>query len=78
MKRQSVRAALSFLFVVFALSVLAAQQPAGASSPSQPAIFLCAAQPSHNPDTVTGEELSGAAREKQGGKRMRNLNTRSL
>jgi F-type H+-transporting ATPase subunit b len=72
MKRAIVRAALSFLFVVFALSVLAAQQPAGSSSSSTSANQKQAAsgqeQPSHNPDTVTGEELTGAAEGEAGEK----------
>ncbi len=61
-------AALTFLFVVLAFGVLAAQQPA-ASSPRPPRLPPRARskllppqqQPSSNPDTVTGEELTGAA-----------------
>jgi F-type H+-transporting ATPase subunit b len=59
-------AVLSFLFVVFAFGGLAAQQPAGSSAPSSSSASQKQApsaqqQPSHNPDTVTGEELTGAA-----------------
>jgi len=57
-------AVLSFLFVVFALGILAAQQPAGSSSSSSSASqkqATSAQQPSQNPDTATGEELAGAA-----------------
>ena len=59
-------AALSFLFVVFAFGVLAAQQPAGSSSSSsssasQKQAASAQQQPSQNPDTATGEELTGAA-----------------
>ena len=64
MKPATRLAALSFLFVL-ALGVLAAQQPAGSSSSSASANQAQAASapqpPSHNPDTVTGEELNGAA-----------------
>jgi F-type H+-transporting ATPase subunit b len=66
MKHATLRAALSFLFVVFAFGVLAAQQPAGSSAPSSSSASQKQAptaqqQPSQNPDTVTGEELTGAA-----------------
>jgi F-type H+-transporting ATPase subunit b len=58
-------AALSFLLTIFVCSVLAAQQPAGASSSpasaGQTQTASAQDQPSHNPDTVTSEELSGAA-----------------
>lgn len=58
-------AALSFLFAVFAFGVLAAQQPAGSSSSSSSANQAQAApaqqQPSHNPDTATGDKPKGAA-----------------
>ncbi len=61
MKRVILGAALALVFVVFALGVLAAQQPAGASSPSQQQSSSAQSQPPQNPDTATGEELSGAA-----------------
>lgn len=65
MKFATLRAALSFLFVVLAFGVLAAQQPAGSSSSSSSASQKQAPSaqqpPSQNPDTVTGEELTGAA-----------------
>ena len=59
-------AVLSFLFVVFAFGGLAAQQPAGSSAPSsssasQKQAASAQQQPSQNPDTATGEELTGAA-----------------
>jgi F-type H+-transporting ATPase subunit b len=59
-------AALSLLFVVFAFGVLAAQQPAGSSSSSSSSASQKQAptaqqQGSQNPDTATGEELTGAA-----------------
>lgn len=58
-------AALSFLFVVLVFGVLAAQQPAGSSSssasPNQTQAASPQQQPSHNPDTVSSEELNGAA-----------------
>jgi F-type H+-transporting ATPase subunit b len=59
-------AVLSFLFVVFAFGVLAAQQPAGSSSSSSSSASQKQAptaqqQGSQNPDTATGEELTGAA-----------------
>ena len=65
MKLATLRAALSFLFVVLAFGVLAAQQPAGSSSSSSSASQKQAPStqqpPSQNPDTMTGEELTGAA-----------------
>jgi F-type H+-transporting ATPase subunit b len=66
MKPAARLATLSFLFVVFAFGALAAQQPAGSSSASASAGQTQAAsaqQPpaSQNPDTVTSEELNGAA-----------------
>jgi F-type H+-transporting ATPase subunit b len=63
MKYATRLAALSFLFVVFAFGVLTAQPPAGSSSSaaSQPQAPSAQQQPSHNPDTVTSEELGGAA-----------------
>jgi F-type H+-transporting ATPase subunit b len=59
-------AVLSFLFVVFAFGGLAAQQPAGSSSSSSSSTSQKQAptaqqQGSQNPDTATGEELTGAA-----------------
>jgi F-type H+-transporting ATPase subunit b len=66
MKPATRLATLGFLFVVLALGVLAAQQPAGSSSSSASANQVQGAsvqQPpaSQNPDTVTSEELNGAA-----------------
>lgn len=68
MKRTSYLAVLTFLVVVFALGMLAAQQPAASSPPpsssssaSQKQATSAEQQPSSNPDTVTGEELTGAA-----------------
>jgi len=66
MKPAARLATLSFLFVVLMFGVLAAQQPAGSSSSSASAGQTQAAavqQPpaSQNPDTVTSEELNGAA-----------------
>jgi F-type H+-transporting ATPase subunit b len=64
MKHATRLAALSFLFVVLAFGVLAAQQSAGSSSSSsasQNQGGSAQQQPSHNPDTVTSEELNGAA-----------------
>jgi F-type H+-transporting ATPase subunit b len=65
MKPATRRVALSFLFVVFGLGVLTAQQPAGSSSssasPNQTQTASPQQQSSHNPDTVSSEELNGAA-----------------
>ena len=66
MKPATRLATLSFLFVVLMFGVLAAQQPAGSSSSAASADQTQAAsvqQPpaSQNPDTVTSEELNGAA-----------------
>jgi F-type H+-transporting ATPase subunit b len=67
MKRAALRVALSFLFTVVAFGVLAAQQPAGSSSSTslssanQQQAPSAQQQPSQNPDTVTGEELTGAS-----------------
>ncbi|MFI5118390.1 MAG: hypothetical protein ACHP8B_17015 [Terriglobales bacterium] len=65
MRPATCRAALSFLFVVLVFGVLAAQQPAGSSSssasPNQTQAASAQQQPSHNPDTVSSEELNGAA-----------------
>jgi F-type H+-transporting ATPase subunit b len=65
MKRVILRAALTLLFVVFALAVIAAQQPAASSASSSSSASRqqapSAQQQSQNPDTATGEELTGAA-----------------
>ncbi|MGB7552821.1 MAG: hypothetical protein WBM04_00495 [Candidatus Korobacteraceae bacterium] len=67
MKKQPIllRAALILLFAIFAFGVLAAQQPAGApassSSSASQQQSSSAQQQSQNPDTATGEELTGAA-----------------
>ena len=65
MKRVILGAALALVFVVFALGVLTAQQPAGSSasssSASQQQSSSAQRQPPQNPDTATGEELAGAA-----------------
>src|ERR1039458_3882522 len=64
MKHATRLAGPSFLFVVLAFGVLAAQQSAGSSSSSsasQNQGGSAQQQPSHNPDTVTSEELNGAA-----------------
>jgi F-type H+-transporting ATPase subunit b len=66
MKPATRLAALSFLFAVLAVGVLAAQQPPGSASssasPNQtPAPSAQQPPPSQNPDTVTSEELNGAA-----------------
>ena len=62
-KRATFCVTLNVLFVVFAIGALTAQQPAGSSSPSASQQQAPSAQqpPSQNPDTVTGEELTGAA-----------------
>ena len=65
MKRATRLAVLSFLLLVIAFGVLAAQEPAASSSSSSASANQAQApsaqQPSHNPDTVTGEELDAAA-----------------
>ncbi len=66
MKRVTNLAASVFLFVVFGFAVLAAQQPSApspspSSSANQQQATSAEQQPSNNPDTVTGEELTGAA-----------------
>jgi F-type H+-transporting ATPase subunit b len=69
MKHATLRAILSFLFVVLAVGILAAQQPAASSPPSSSTNQKqapSAQQPSQNPDTVTGEELTSAAENEVG------------
>lgn len=74
MKRVFRGAALTILFMVCAFGILAAQQPAASSSSTsssstsanQPQAPSAQQQPSHNPDTVTGEELTGAAEDEVG------------
>ncbi len=65
MKRAARLTTLSFLFLMFAFGALTAQQPTGSSpsaaSANQAQPTSAQQQPSHNPDTVTREELSGAA-----------------
>ncbi len=64
MKPATRLAALSFLFAVFAFGALAALQPAGPSSSSANQTQAASAQQppaSQNPDTVSSEELNGAA-----------------
>jgi F-type H+-transporting ATPase subunit b len=66
MKRVTRPAALSFLLIVLAFGVLAAQEPAASSSSSSGSANRAPdpsaqPQPSHDPDTVTGEELDAAA-----------------
>ena len=62
-QRATLCVTLCVLFVVLAIGALAAQQPAGSSSPSASQQQAPSAQQpqSQNPDTVTGEELTGAA-----------------
>ncbi len=65
MKRAARLATLSFLFLILAFGALSAQQPTGSSSSAASANQAQAPsaqqQPSHNPDTVTDEELDSAA-----------------